>query len=148
MFADRIEREIVIEAPVERVWTTLTSAEHIGKWFADSGAEIDLKPGGAIVLHWKDYGAVAGLVEKVESPHTFAYRWGNGPGQDPSGSNSTHVEFTLTPEGNGTRLRVVETGISTLDGSDEDRTKFYEEHSEGWKSELNELSEYTVKVAA
>jgi uncharacterized protein YndB with AHSA1/START domain len=148
MFADKIEREIMIEAPVERVWTTLTSAEHLGKWFGDAGAEIDLKPGGALVLRWKDYGTVLGRVEKVESPHTFTYRWGNGPGQDPSGSNSTHVEFTLSPEGNGTRLRVVETGISTLDGSDEDRTKFYEEHSEGWISEITELRDYTLKVAA
>jgi uncharacterized protein YndB with AHSA1/START domain len=148
MVADQIEREIVIDAPVERVWTTLTSAEHLGQWFADSGAEIDLKPGGSLVLNWKEYGKVLGRVEKVESPHTFSYRWGNGPDQDPTGPNSTLVEFSLSPEGAGTRLRVVETGIANLPGSDEDRNKFYEDHSGGWVSELNELSEHTKKVAA
>ena len=44
MVADRIEREITIAAPIERVWSILTEAEHIHGWFAD--AEIDLRPGG------------------------------------------------------------------------------------------------------
>src|SRR5215217_1825023 len=120
MVANQIEREIKIEAPVERVWTTLTSAEHLGIWFADSGAEIDLKPGGSLVLNWKDYGKVIGRVEKVESPHTFSYRWANGPShQEITATNSTLVEFSLSPEGTGTRLRVVESGIALLEGSDD-----------------------------
>jgi uncharacterized protein YndB with AHSA1/START domain len=148
MVANQIEREIKIEAPVERVWTTLTSAEHLGIWFADSGAEIDLKPGGSLVLNWKDYGKVIGRVEKVESPHTFSYRWANGPShQEITATNSTLVEFSLSPEGTGTRLRVVESGIALLEGSDDERNKFYEDHSGGWVNELNELRDHTLKVA-
>ena len=47
MVPDQIERETVIAAPVERVWALLTEAEHLGRWFGDAGAEIDLRPGGA-----------------------------------------------------------------------------------------------------
>jgi uncharacterized protein YndB with AHSA1/START domain len=149
MVADKIEREIMIEAPVERVWTTLTSAEHLGKWFGDAGAEIDLKPGGSLTVRWEEYGTLHGRVEKVESPRAFSYRWAHGPShQELTPTNSTLVEFSLSPEGAGTRLRVVETGIMMLEGTDEARSKFYEEHSEGWSSELNELREYTLKVAA
>ena len=50
MTADQIERETTIAAPVERVWSLITEAEHLGKWFGDAGAEIDLRPGGALRL--------------------------------------------------------------------------------------------------
>jgi uncharacterized protein YndB with AHSA1/START domain len=45
---DRIERKALINAPQERVWELLTEAEHLGRWFGDAGAEIDLRPGGRI----------------------------------------------------------------------------------------------------
>src|SRR5215211_3968743 len=128
MVADQIEREIIIDAPVERVWTTLTSAEHLGKWLADSGAEIDLKPGGAVALNWAGYGKVIGRVEKVESQRTFAYRWTNGPAPELTDGNSTYVDFNLSPEGNGTRLRVVESGFLGLMLPDDQKTNSYNEH--------------------
>jgi uncharacterized protein YndB with AHSA1/START domain len=30
---DRIEREVTIDAPPERVWELVTEAEHLGRWF-------------------------------------------------------------------------------------------------------------------
>ena len=102
MLSDQIERETVIGAPVERVWALITEAEHLGRWFGDAGAEIDLRPGGAIVLRWSGHGTNHGRVVAVEPPNRFAYRW--APFKDPGGDqpvegNSTLVEFTLEPEG-------------------------------------------------
>ena len=75
MVTDQIERETVINAPVERVWELITEAEHLGRWFGDAGAEIDLRPGGAMVLRWAEHGTSRGRVVAVE-PHTrFSYRW-------------------------------------------------------------------------
>ena len=104
---DRIEREVLIAAPVERVWTLITSAEHLGRWFGDAGAEIDLRPGGALELRWRDHGTVHGRVEAVEPPHRFAYRWLSRapPAAEPTPANSTLTEFTLAAEGDGTRCR-------------------------------------------
>ena len=48
MVPDRIERETLINAPSERVWALITEAQHLGRWFGDAGAEIDLRPGGAM----------------------------------------------------------------------------------------------------
>ncbi len=117
MLSDQIERETVIGAPVERVWALITEAEHLGRWFGDAGAEIDLRPGGAIVLRWSEHGANRGEVVAVEPPNRFAYRW--APFKDPAGEqpvegNSTLVEFSLQPEGEGTRLRVTESGFASL----------------------------------
>lgn len=151
MVTDRIEREIVINAPVERVWALITEAEHIGRWFGDAGAEIDLRPGGALVVHWEDHGTTRGRVVAVE-PHTrFVYRW--APFKDPGGTepgegNSTEVEFTLRPEGEGTRLHVAETGFAALNASDEQRAANFAGNTRGWKLETEELRDYAEKVAA
>src|SRR5918997_1225404 len=151
MVPDRIERETVIHAPVERVWELITEAEHLGRWFGDAGAEIDLRPGGALVLRWSDSGANHGRVVAVEPRTRFAYRW--APFKDPGGEepvegNSTLVEFTLTPEGDGTRLRVVESGFASLATSDEQRAKNHDGNTGGWRAELDELRDYAAKVAA
>ena len=39
MVPERIEREIVIDAPLEVVWSIVTEPAHVGSWFSDS-AEI------------------------------------------------------------------------------------------------------------
>jgi uncharacterized protein YndB with AHSA1/START domain len=150
MIPDRIERETFIAAPVERVWTLITEAQHLGRWFGDAGAEIDLRPGGAMVLRWSDYGASRGRVIAVE-PHTrFSYRW--APFKDPGGEepvegNSTLVEFTLRPEDGGTLLRVVESGFASLDTTDEQRAQNHKGNTEGWAYETGELREYAEKVS-
>ena len=150
MVHDQIERETIIDAPIERVWALITEAEHLGRWFGDAGAEVDLRPGGAMVLRWSEHGTSHGRVVAVE-PHTrFAYRW--APFQDPSGDepgegNSTLVEFTLEPEGDGPRLRVVESGFASLATSEEQRAKNVESNTGGWEFETGELREYAEKVA-
>jgi uncharacterized protein YndB with AHSA1/START domain len=151
MVPDQIERETVIDAPVERVWELITQAEHLGRWFGDAGAEIDARPGGAMVLRWADHGTSRGRVVAVE-PHTrFSYRW--APFEDPGGDepaegNSTLVEFTLQPEGDGTRLRVVESGFASLATSEEQRAANHKGNTRGWEFETGELREYAQKVAA
>ena len=151
MVPDRIERETFIAAPVERVWTLITEAEHLGRWFGDAGAEVDLRPGGAMVLRWTEHGTSRGRVVAVE-PHTrFSYRWApfeDPGGEEPDEGNSTLVEFMLAPEGQGTRLRVVESGFAGLAADEQVRTSDYEGNVRGWKAELGELVEYAEKVAA
>src|SRR5918999_5974720 len=98
----QIERETVIAAPVERVWQLLTEAEHIGSWFSDAGAEVDLRPGGAMVLRWAEHGTARARIVDVEPPRRFSYRWAairEQWGEEPDARNSTLVEFTLAPEG-------------------------------------------------
>jgi uncharacterized protein YndB with AHSA1/START domain len=148
---DTIERGIVIEAPVERVWNLLTEAEHLGRWFGDAGAEIDLRPGGALILRWTEHGTVHGRVERVEPQRLFAYRW--APYRDPGGvepvaGNSTLVEFTLSAEGDGTRVRVVESGFATLDCSEEARDANAEANRKGWALELDDLRQHAQNVTA
>ena len=149
MVPEQIERETVIAAPLERVWALLTEAEHLGRWFGDAGAEVELRPGGALTLTWEQYGTVHGRVVDVEAPRRFSYRWAvlRESQSEPVEGNSTLVEFTLEAEGDGTRLRVVESGFDTLFADPEKRAQRYEDNTKGWGSELAELADYAERVA-
>jgi uncharacterized protein YndB with AHSA1/START domain len=148
MVPDRVEREILIDAPVEVVWAVITDPAHVSGWFGET-AEIDLRPGGRITHAWKEEGGLTeerGIVEQVEPPHYFSYRWIRGAEAEAHEDNSTLVEFTLTVDGEGTRLRVVETGFSKLDWPEDERREDAESHREGWEHELGELREYVLAL--
>src|SRR5262249_12138404 len=115
---DSIEREIVIAAPPERVYAIVTQPEHMGVWFGDAGAE---REGDVITMRWTDNQAVLRVV-KEDPPHAFAYRW-----DSTNRVGDTLVEFTLTPEGDGTRLKVVESGWDSLSASPEERERVRDE---------------------
>ena len=148
MVPERIEREVMIAAPIERVWDVVTRPEHVGSWFGDAGAEIDLRPGGAMTITWVKHGTSHAVVERVEPPHAFAYRWARPAHQEVHEGNSTLVEFTLAAEGEQTRLRVVESGFRGLEISPEEQEKYAEGNTKGWKSELDELQAYLAGVPA
>jgi uncharacterized protein YndB with AHSA1/START domain len=139
MSPDRIEREITIAAPVEAVWAVLTEPEHVGAWFGQgTPTRIDLRPGGTMVLDHGKYGVFPTRIVKVDAPHYFAYRWASAhPGEEATEDNSTLVEFTLAPDGDRTRLTLVESGFATLAIPPERmETAGYEGHSAGWTEVL------------
>lgn len=145
-----IEREVLIEAPREVVWSIVTDPEHIGRWLSDS-AEVDLRPGGELVIRWDQHGTAAGTVERVEPPDVFAFRWVTPePDRAPGASEGyfTLVEFQLHTEGEGTLLRLVESGFESVDGTEEQNTELAARHEGGWGSFLESLTEYVSKVDA
>ena len=148
---DSIERTILIAAPIERVWDIVTTPEHMGRWFGDAGAEIDLRPGGEMTMSWEEHGTVHARIERVEPERLFSYRWAPYPdpgGKEPVEGNSTLVEFTLAPEGDATRLRVVESGFAALAAPAEQQRKLREGNVEGWEIEFGHLVEHASRVAA
>jgi uncharacterized protein YndB with AHSA1/START domain len=151
MSEDRIEREITIEAPVERVWAVLTEPEHVGIWFGPGTATpVDLRPGGIQILDHGEYGTFPTRIEKVDPPYFLSYRWASAyPGVEATEDNATLVEFTLTPDGERTRLRLVESGFASLQ-IPTDRQPFAsrESHSQGWPEVLDKLRQHAEQRAA
>ncbi len=144
MATDRIEREILIDSSVQRVWEILTGADHMRQWFGGASARIDLRREGAIVFHWQEHGTFHARIERLEPPHVFAYRWALTPDEVPRAGNSTLVEFTLVEEGGGTRLRVVETGFQELAGTDAERAKHVSDNVAGWSGALTGIRTYAA----
>lgn len=141
MSDDRIERETLIAAPLERVWSLVAQP---GFWVADKASlpGTVAREGETMLAKNPEHGDFPVRVEKVEPPTYLAYRWASAfAGEELREDNSTLVEFTLTPEGDGTRLRVVESGFASLAGSEELRSQAVENNSGGWPQELDALKQ-------
>lgn len=148
MNADRIERDTLIEASLERVWSLVAEP---GFWVADEGslAGTVAREGESVVARNSEYGDFPVRVEKVEPPTYLAYRWASAfPGQELREDNSTLVEFTLSREGAKTRLRVVESGFAALAGSDELRDQALKDNTGGWPQVLDAFKKRAEQPAA
>lgn len=146
MSADRIEREIDIDAPIDVVWTVITEPEHITGWFTDS-AELDLRPGGEGRFGWDvkatNRTTVHSLrIERVDPPHFFSFRWNHPDGENATDTNAPLVEFSLEARGDSTRLRLVESGLEKVARSEEERETYYTEHTSGWAQIAERLRDY------
>jgi uncharacterized protein YndB with AHSA1/START domain len=147
MIADRIEQEILIAAPPEVVWELVTDPEHVGAWFGDA-AEIDLRSGGDAALTWEGHGTFLARLERVEPPRFFSFRWARPKDTPPAEGNSTLVEFSLSAEGDGTRLRVVESGFAALAVPEDEKAQRFADNTEGWNIELGHLRDYAAKAGS
>ena len=134
-----IEREILIEAPVKVVWRTITEPDQISQWFADK-VELVVEPGAHGYMKFGDQGGPV-VVETVDPPTRFSFRWNHPLGEEPVPGNSMLVEFTLTPEDDEqTRLRVTESGHELLGWPDAEKQRYADEHQEGWAEFLDRLA--------
>jgi len=148
MSNDRIERDVIIAATVERVWEVLTTPEHVGTWFGTGRPiEIDLRPGGEMVLDHGSNGRYRTVFVEVDPPRKLSYRWAEGyPNTLANETNSTLVEFTITPlSENETRLAVVESGFGTLVVPEGREWVSYEGHSRGWSDVLAKAAAYAER---
>jgi uncharacterized protein YndB with AHSA1/START domain len=141
---DQVEREILIEAPIDVVWRIVTEPDQIVHWFSDE-AELDLRPGGDGHLNFKGSDQYAIQVEAVEPPRRFAFRWASAHDSRPRARSSMLVEFTLEQQADKTRLRVVESGFDKVDWSDDEMTKYAEEHGKGWSYHLGRLRDFATR---
>jgi uncharacterized protein YndB with AHSA1/START domain len=134
-----IEQEILIEAPAEVVWRTITEPDQITRWFADR-VELVAEPGAHGYMGFGDQGGPV-VVETVEPPTRFSFRWNHPEGEEPVVGNSMLVEFTLTPEGpERTRLRVSESGHELRHWPDTEEKRYADEHQGGWAKYLDRLA--------
>ena len=136
-----VTRTLHIAAHPSAVWAALTEPELISEWFGDT-ASLDLRVGGSGTFGWKEWGDFGILVDEIDEPNTFAFRWAREPGQDPVIGNSTLCRFTLVASAGGTELTVVETGWEEVGGDTEALMKG---NQDGWLEELDELRDFLEK---
>jgi uncharacterized protein YndB with AHSA1/START domain len=139
-----IDREVLIEAPVDVVWRTITEPDQISQWFA-SRVELAVEPGAHGYMEFGDQGGPV-VVERVDPPARFSFRWNHPQGEEPVAGNSMLVEFTLTPQGaEQTRLRVTESGHELLAWPDAEKQRYADEHTGGWAEFLDRLATLLAK---
>jgi uncharacterized protein YndB with AHSA1/START domain len=115
-----IEREVRVDAAPETVFEFFTDPEKMVRW-KGSAATLDPRPGGVYRVEIGPYAALGEYVE-IDPPNRVVFTWGwEGGAPTPAGSST--VEITLTPDGDGTIVRLVHTGLPA---------ESIEAHSHGW----------------
>lgn len=139
MVADRIERQVFIQADLERVWWLVSKA---GFFIGDAlHFEYDAAEGETVVVDAGQYGRFPVRVERLDPPRHVAYRcW---EGERPDGAltedGSTLVEFTLREQDGGVLVMLVESGFAALPGDVSTQEQRREENVEGWAMQLGRL---------
>lgn len=137
-----VRRSISIAAPRSAVWQAITDPEHISRWFGQTalnGAGV----GATGTMTFPSYGSIPLRVEEYDEPRRITYAWNNDDaGQAGDGlldhfdaARATTFTFTLTDEGDGTLLTVVETGFERTQAP----LNNLRSHVEGWNEELDKL---------
>ena len=108
--------------PIAKVWAALTAPERIADWLG--AAEIDLRPGGSLRLTFNESHSAEIEITEVDAPRLFAWVW-------TIEGRATRVRFELTPEGDGTRLTLTHSGLSTRAGRDSMVRAGWHAHLEG-----------------
>ena len=99
---------IDIQAPPAVVFAHLVTVDGLLAWMGQH-AELDATPDGTFAVDI-DGTPVRGRYLEVESPTRVVVSWGVA-GSDDFPPGTSRVEFTLTPQGGGTRLDLVHRGI-------------------------------------
>ena len=154
---DQIEKEVVLRAPLERVWRAISDADEFGLWF---GVRFD----GPFVAGTSVTGVITPTtvdedVARAQAPHAgksdtwqivavepqrrLAFRWhpyAVESGTDYSQEPTTLVEFTLTETNDGVLLRIVESGFDKIPA--ERRASALEQNAEGWAAQTELVRKY------
>lgn len=138
-----VRRTVAINAPIDRVWTAITDAAQIARWFGQAAVLDEVAVGAGGVFSFDGHGDFPVIIEELDPPRLIAYRWSNYDGKavdpvDVDLSRSTVFRFTLEPRAGGTQLTVVESGFDTLS----DPAIAMESNRGGWDAELDELVAY------
>jgi uncharacterized protein YndB with AHSA1/START domain len=137
---DRIEKTIVLRAPVSRVWRALADAEEFGKWFRvkfDEPFAVGKTVRGRITYPGYEHVRMEILIERMDRERLFAFRWhpySGDPDMDYSAEPTTLVEFRLAAEGGETRLTIVESGFDRIPSSR--RAEAFRMNEGGWAEQI------------
>lgn len=156
---DRIEKELFVRAPQDRVWRAISDAREFGDWFGIdldgefvSGARMTgrIKPtkaDAAVAEMQKKYAGmhIEFIVERMEPMGLFSYRWhpfAVDPATDYSKEPMTLVTFELEPADGGTKVRVIESGFDSI--PIERRAEAFDANDEGWAMQLKLIEKYLL----
>jgi uncharacterized protein YndB with AHSA1/START domain len=126
-----VERALVIAASPETVWELLVDPEKAGLWM---GLQIwsEPKEGGLYRVEVIPGQIARGEFVELDPPRRLVHTWGWEGDDNPVPPGSTTIEYELTPEGDGTRLRFVHSGLP----SEESKAS----HTHGWDHYFERLA--------
>jgi uncharacterized protein YndB with AHSA1/START domain len=161
MSADRIEKKILLKAPLERVWRALSDSTQFGAWFGMkfdapftpearmSGMIVPTKVNPEIANAQKKYEGTPFeiTIEQMEPEHLFSFRWHPGavdPKVNYSVEPTTLVVFALEQTPDGVMLTLTESGFDKI--SLERRAKAFASNDQGWTIQMTLIEAYLAQA--
>jgi uncharacterized protein YndB with AHSA1/START domain len=159
MDTDRIQKKVVLHAPLKRVWSALANSKEFGTWFGMKFAN-PFAPGAVmrgVIIPTKVNVDVAkaqqkyeGMpveitIEKMEPERLFSFRWHPYAIErdvDYSAEPTTLIEFVLGEMKDGVMLMVTESGFDQIPLAR--RVKAFTANEEGWGMVVKLVEEYFV----
>lgn len=159
---DRIEKQILLKAPLERVWRAVSDAGEFGAWF---GMEFDgafaagarligrirpTKVDPEVARLQEPYTGTAGtfVIDRVEPMRRFSFQWhphAIEPGVDYSKEPMTLVVFELKEAPGGTLLTITESGFDRIPLAR--RAQAFRANQGGWEHQTRLIEKYLARAA-
>ena len=160
---DRIEKQVLLRAPLDRVWRAVSDAKQFGTWF---GVDFDgaFVPGTRItgrITPTKVDAEIAKLqephkgkafeffIERIEPMHVMSMRWhpfAIDPKVDYSDEPTTLIVFQLEKAPDGTLLRITESGFDRIPLAR--RAQAFAANERGCEAQTNLLQKYLAQMPA
>ena len=144
--SDRIEKEIVLKAPIARVWKALTDYKEFGEWFRVK-LEGPFVPGqvaqGHMLFPGFEHVIFQVKVQQMEPERLFSYTWhpaAIAPEVDYSDEEPTLVEFELEEIPTGTLLKLTESGFDKVPAHR--RAEAFRMDEGGWVAQLENIERH------
>jgi uncharacterized protein YndB with AHSA1/START domain len=161
MDTDRIQKKMLLHAPLKRVWSALADSQEFGTWFGmkfngpfvpgtvTRGTIVPTKVNADVAKAQEKYEGlpVEITIEKMEPERLFSFRWhpyAIEQGVDYTAEPTTLIEFVLAETKDGVMLTVTESGFDQIPLTR--RAKAFAANEQGWGMVLKLLEEYLVRA--
>ena len=160
MSTDRIEKQVLLHAPRERVWRAISDAREFGLWFgvafdgpfvegtrltgkiAPTTVDADVakmqEPHAGMPFDW--------TVERIEPMRRISFRWhpfAIDPAVDYSKEPATLIEFELLDAPGGILLKISESGFDQIPLAR--RAKAFTANERGWEIQTTLIEKYLAR---
>ena len=145
---DEIRKQLLIKAPLARVWRAITDADEFGAWFhvkLETPFAVGRDTSGQITYPGWEHVRFTLRTEAIEPQERFAYRWhpyAVDMDKDYSSEAMTLVEFLLEPREGGTLVTVVESGFDAL--PPERISEAFRMNERGWAEQLDNIAAHVA----
>lgn len=159
---DRIEKKILLRAPIERVWRAVSDSHEFGSWFGmrfDGPFVAGERVTGTLVPTTVDDEVAktqtpyAGhpfsfVLDRIEPPRRLSFHWhpfALGPESDYVDEPMTLVAFELQAVDDGTLLTVTESGFDRIPLAR--RAKAFAANEGGWAAQVKLVEKYVARAS-
>jgi uncharacterized protein YndB with AHSA1/START domain len=159
---DRIEKKILLRAPLERVWRALVDSQEFGRWFGVrfDGPFMAGQPVRGVLVGTEVNAEVAAMqkqhagvpfnitIDRIEPQTLFSFRWhphAIEKGVDYTAEPMTLITFTLRETADGVLLTLVESGFDNIPLAR--RAQAFTSNEGGWEIMVKLFGEYIAREA-